>query len=400
MIPLFAVSLLLVACRPTTEPIIITATFPPPNAIPTVQPILSTPIPPDVIQPSPDPTRPQTVAQGQTQYAVQPGDTLTTIAIANNVTVDMLVQLNDIDNPNLLTVGQVLQLPAPPSGNTPSIKLLSDTRFVRTGAALPFDVASFIAAQRGYIRIATDNVDRSLPNGFRVAESLTAAQVLDRVSREYSVDPRVLLTLLELESNWLSQPNVPEDRRRFPLNIPDENREGMYRQLAWAADQLNRAFYDWQFGDLQIIQFSTGERRLYDRSLNAATVAIQYQQSLTRPFATWETQLSAGNFLATYAAYFGDPFVDDMPLIPVDFTQPQMQLPFAEGETWFYTGGPHGGWGNGSAWAAIDLAPPDERTPTDPACYTSAFPTRAVADGVIVEVKDNRAAFTTRNDEI
>lgn len=44
-------------------------------------------------------------------YTVQKGDTLTTIAKANNTTVAELVKLNGIKNPNLIRVGQVLTLP-------------------------------------------------------------------------------------------------------------------------------------------------------------------------------------------------------------------------------------------------------------------------------------------------
>jgi murein DD-endopeptidase MepM/ murein hydrolase activator NlpD len=40
--------------------------------------------------------------------------------------------------------------------------------------------------------------------------------------------------------------------------------------------------------------------------------------------------------------------------------QPELQLPFEAGKSWAFTGGPHGGWGDGSAWAALDFAPPGD----------------------------------------
>jgi len=60
-----------------------------------------------------------------------------------------------------------------------------------------------------------------------------------------------------------------------------------------------------------------------------------------------------------------------------------LTLPFAKGEVWRFTGGFHGGWGNGSAWAAIDFAPP---VPEGGLCYVSSFPTTAVAAGEIVRL--------------
>jgi len=44
-------------------------------------------------------------------YVVQPGDYISRIAEANNTTVEALVELNDIDNPKLLFVGQPLLVP-------------------------------------------------------------------------------------------------------------------------------------------------------------------------------------------------------------------------------------------------------------------------------------------------
>lgn len=47
-------------------------------------------------------------------YKVKKGDNLTKIAKANNMTVRELAQLNNISNPNLIHVGQELQLQSPP----------------------------------------------------------------------------------------------------------------------------------------------------------------------------------------------------------------------------------------------------------------------------------------------
>ena len=63
-------------------------------------------------QPQPQPQPPTPVPQPQPggTYVVQPGDTLSRIALRFNTTVAALVQLNNIVNPNLIYVGQVLRL--------------------------------------------------------------------------------------------------------------------------------------------------------------------------------------------------------------------------------------------------------------------------------------------------
>ncbi|MEL7235539.1 MAG: peptidoglycan DD-metalloendopeptidase family protein, partial [Chloroflexota bacterium] len=135
---------------------------------------------------------------------------------------------------------------------------------------------------------------------------------------------------------------------------------------------------------LQIIQVDDGTRLFYHPQLNAGSVAVQYFLSLNNSYPVWNAQVSEGGFDAYYRTLFGNPFEEDTIPVPENILQPELTLPFAPGEVWFYTGGPHGGWGSGSAWAAIDFAPPDERTGGQPACYTSTFAVRAVADGEIV----------------
>jgi LasA protease len=55
-----------------------------------------------------------------------------------------------------------------------------------------------------------------------------------------------------------------------------------------------------------------------------------------------------------------------------------MQLPFGSGKIWYLTSGPHSAWGDGAAWAALDIAPPDTM-----GCQTSPSWVTAVANGVI-----------------
>ena len=73
----------------------------------------------------------------------------------------------------------------------------------------------------------------------------------------------------------------------------------------------------------------------------------------------WEAAVTETGLFATYNAMFGYPFdLAIEPLVPTGVRQPPMQLPFEQGQDWAYTGGPHGGWDSGSAWAALDFAPP------------------------------------------
>ena len=97
--------------------------------------------------------------------------------------------------------------------------------------------------------------------------------------------------------------------------------------------------------------------------------------------ANWERAISPAGFFATYEALFGYPFDYAIePNLPSGLIQPSMQLPFAAGLEWAFTSGPHGGWGDGAAWAALDFAPPGDAV----GCVVSDDWVTAAADGLIL----------------
>jgi murein DD-endopeptidase MepM/ murein hydrolase activator NlpD len=102
--------------------------------------------------------------------------------------------------------------------------------------------------------------------------------------------------------------------------------------------------------------------------------------SQTRTLDGWTVAVQHTGLFATYVSLFGDPFQYAYePILPPDLTQPPMTFPWGPEEHWYYTGGPHGGWGSGSAWAAIDFVSPTKVA----GCETGIEWARAVADGVI-----------------
>ena len=81
-----------------------------PGVGPTQTPPIVPPGPTTTPQPPPPTVVPTPIPPTQT-YVVQPGDTLTRIAARFGTTVQALVQANNIVNPNLIFVGQVLVIP-------------------------------------------------------------------------------------------------------------------------------------------------------------------------------------------------------------------------------------------------------------------------------------------------
>lgn len=74
---------------------------------------------PVVAVPAPEPrAAAPTEPQRPSSYAVKPGDTLIRIALDHGIAWRDLARWNGLDNPNLIEVGQVLRVQAPPAGET------------------------------------------------------------------------------------------------------------------------------------------------------------------------------------------------------------------------------------------------------------------------------------------
>ena len=325
-----------------------------------------------------------TPRQDADQYQVQVGDTLGIIAQRYGISIDTLMQANNISDPNFLEVGMTLNVPAPdPSEVGPSFKVIPDSEMVYGPASIYFDVNEFIQSQNGYLANYAQDV-----NGL----FLTGNEIITLVARNYSVNPRLLLALLEYQSGWVTNPQP--FNTSYPMGLQDDYHNGLYRQLTWAADTLNRGYYLWKANALSTWVLSDGTVVPINPGINAGTASIQYFFAQIDDRPTWEKDIDGTGFLLSYFVFFGNPFTYAIePLAAHSITQPPMVLPFKEGETWYFTGGPHGGWDSGSAWAALDFAPPGES-----GCFTSPYWVTAMADGLIVRSDDGAVIQDLDND--
>ncbi len=110
--------------------------------------------------------------------------------------------------------------------------------------------------------------------------------------------------------------------------------------------------------------------------------------------ASWQKAVSESGLYQTYVSLRHSICLAIEPLIPDGLAQPQLSLPFEQGTVWSFTGGPHTGWGDGSAWAALDFAPPGDQF----GCFQSNDWVTAVADGVIVRSGDGAVVLDLDGD--
>ena len=310
-------------------------------------------------------------------YTVQPNDTLRAIAERYQITLDMMIEANDLSNPDILSIGQVLQIPPPLLAAPGSdYKIIPDSELVYGPYGNYFDLDAFINSQSGQLSIYHEEVNQEMVDG---------AQIIRMVSENHSVNPRLLLALLEYQSGWLTQEQSHLEQLSFPLGYADPSYSGLFAQLNWAANNLNRGYYLWRVNGLSAWVTNDEITIPASNTINAGTAALQYFFSLTSNEMEWRQHVSSDGFVATYRLLFGEPFEWAFePLLPNNLTQPEMQLPFESNIAWTFTGGPHGGWDSGSAWAALDFAPPMEQL----GCYPNNSWVVAMADGLVVRSED------------
>jgi LasA protease len=326
-----------------------------------------------ILTPTPDaPHSLPTTRDEPEQYVVQPGDTLGIIAQNYSLSVAQIMKANDLTNPDVLDVGQKLTIPVPtPENPGPAFKIIPDSELVYGPVSAYFDVAGFIKSQAGYLATYREKIDK---------DNFTAAEIVQRVARDYSLNPRLLLAVLEYQSHWITKSAPDKNTMDYPLGWRDPQRKGLYHQLTWAANNLNQGYYLWRVGALASLVLSDGRVVPVDATINAGTAGVQYYYSLLSNYKEWKTAVSSDGLFATYSTLFGYPFdLAVEPLLPLGLQQPLMQLPFEPGVKWAFTGGPHAGWDSGSAWAALDFAPADEAL----GCNQSEKWVVAMLDGLI-----------------
>ena len=177
----------------------------------------------------------------------------------------------------------------------------------------------------------------------------------------------------------MTDPDPQGEARERPLGYRG-GAAGLLPQLEWAAEELNHGFYGWRDRGETAIRFHDGVVARGAPGLNPGTIAIQRVLAVDSNWADISQETAA--FAAAYRRLFGDPLAHDAgPVLPAGVTQPPLQLPWATGEHWYLTGGPHGGWGSGSGWAALDFVPGDAAIGS---CVAAAAWARAAAGGVVV----------------
>ncbi len=323
--------------------------------------------------PTPLPQRPRYAPGTLVEYEAQPGDTLPALAAHFHTTVEAIRKANPHLPLTLTTLppGEPLQIPIYylPTWGSP-FKILPDPLFVNGPATRDFNLQEFLAFTPGWLKFAESGFQQS---------TYPASYIVETIALYFSIDPRLLLALLDYQAGALSDPQPPEDLDFF-LGFHEPRYRGFAIQVSRMADLLTQGYYGWRTGELTRFWLSDGTEIRPDPWLNAATVALQYYFAKTLPASAYHQAVSPQGFFRVYTAWFGDPWQrPPEPHIPGNLRQPPLTLPFPRGQVWNFTGGPHPVWGRLNAWAALDMAPRGLK-----GCQVSSEPAVAMAPGLVV----------------
>jgi LasA protease len=362
-------------------------------AIPPTEKPVSEDNPVVVIEPeleAPPPPSPTPIQTGPILYYTQAGDTLNAIAVRFGVSDGEITSPEPLPAFGFINPNQLLIIPNRLSNTTVATHVLPDSEFVYSLGTLDFDIRTYVHNAGGYL----DGYHEYLgSNG-----ETYGGDIIRIIATDNSINPRLLLALLEYQSGWVSSWPSNLALRDYPMGKIDLDQKGLLHQMKWAVNQLSIGYYGWREGRLSEIRFRDGVTARLAPGMNAGTAALQYYFAQLFDSQGWlEAMDPKEGFPALYERMFGNPWgraLQVEPLFPPDLTQPILELPFLVGPIWSYTGGPHGAWERDGSWAAIDFAPAS----TISGCYDSNAWVAASAAGKIVRSERSIVALDLDGD--
>jgi LasA protease len=332
-----------------------------------------TPIPPTPV-PAPTSGRPNYAPGELVDYTAQSGDTLPALAKRFNTTEAEIRAANPIIPIDATTMPPGMPMKIPiyflPLWGT-AFQSIPDDAFVNGPSQVGFNTSAYVATTNGWLKDYRAYVGD---------EWRTGAEVVDYVTTNYSVSPRLLLALLEYQTGALTNPEPPDGK--YILGLRRSYYDSPYLQLVLAANILNNGYYSWRMGQMTELELLDKTITRPDPWQNAGSVALQYYFSTLYSGDKFFAAVGPDGLARTYQTLFGDPWADPAPVLPGSLQQPALRFPFPAGQAWTYTGAPHTGWGKGEPLAAVDFAPPAEHAGcvnVQPENYAIA-----VADGLVV----------------
>ena len=320
------------------------------------------PLPEIISTPTPEPEKTRAPA-GYVEYFTQSGDTLPSISAHFGVLPDQIISDEVLDSEKILDPGTRLYIRGLLGETSRPDILIPDSEFVFSRSAIGFDIQAYAQKQGGYLAAYKELMTRG---------TTPASDILSELALGHSINPRLLLALMEYESGWVTRQPQTKEEKLYPMGWEKSDRAGIYFQTGLLIRQLSQGYYGWRAGTLDTITFSDGSTLRLSPFLNAGTVGVMYALAQFHDRASWEKALyGTGNIKDVHQKLFSDVEPEPKgidPLFGSGVAQPKMNLPIPINQKWALTNGPHTAWGLYGPPAALDFAPAG-----DSGCMDSVF---------------------------
>lgn len=323
-------------------------------------------------------------------YYAQSGDSLPVLAVRFGTELADISSTQLLPDDGFIPEGQLLLINARLEETSSTLKLIPDTEVVNSPSTVDFDVDEFVEESGGYLSTYTEYLAST--------GNTSGAQVIKRVALEYSVNPRLLLSLLEYQSGWVYGNPSSSNAQLYPFGYINSDYKGLYKQAVWAAGEIGTGYYGWREGTVVAIKFPDNTLIRLAPNLNCGTAGLLYYFSKIYDLGEWAVALySDSSLISLYESMFGNPWLraqEFEPLFTTDLKQPELILPFEIGPVWALTGGPHAAWGAAEVRGALDFAPPS----SEPGCVVSYEWVTASGSGLVVRSADGAVVIDMDGD--
>lgn len=264
-------------------------------------------------------------------------------------------------------IGQAAGVAQPADGST---WLIANDRFVFHPSLYGYSVQAFLDGTPSVLK----NTTVATADG-----TATAAEVIEFYSYLYSINPQVLLTLLEMKQGLIAKPTAPPEEIALAMGNQDPQAYGFAKQVEWAAASLAQAFYAQPLA--QVTAAGLPELRYETAASNALDAFVQQSPDIS-------AASSGFDFPDVFEQLFGEVLEVSAASKASATAEPAWSLPWQYGNTWYYTSGPHSdSWGNlpyyntrtSSPNSGLDFAPGGNS-----GCYESSSWISTMAPGQIV----------------
>jgi len=259
----------------TSTPVPVAVTSMPDIFLPTVTPFptsTSTPlanfVTKDIASQSADNITPTADGESILYYA-QSGEWLPAVASRFGVSMSEITSPKELSDKGFIDAGTLLIIPNRLDATiqyTPATQFMPDSEVVFSATSAGFDIDQYVKDAGGYLATYREYLGTTAWT--------SGSKAIERLAYENSIDPRLLLALLDYEAGWVRGEPKSQFLTDYPLGHENYRNKGMFAQLTWGVNQLSLGYYGWRKGTITELTFTDGKKLPLDPTLNAGTVAV------------------------------------------------------------------------------------------------------------------------------